>query len=121
MIGQTIIGQTISRNRIIEKLGCGGMGEVYLGVDETLGRKVASKFLPAEVARDQRAKQRLLREAQTAAALDHPNICAIYEVGQEDGYTFICRPSVHRRETLAASLKRPPPDCARTRQHSSRH
>ena len=72
-----MIGQAISHYRIIEKLGCGGMGEVYLAEDKRLDRKVAIKFLPAEVATDERAKQRLLREAKTAATLDHPNICVI--------------------------------------------
>ena len=104
-----MIGQTISHYRIIEKLGRGGMGEVYLAEDRRLDRKVAIKFLPTEVANDDRAKQRLLREAKTAATLDHPNICAIYEVGQEDGYSFIVLQYVEG-ETLAARLKRQLPD-----------
>jgi tetratricopeptide (TPR) repeat protein len=104
-----MIGQTISHYRIIEKLGRGGMGEVYLAEDTRLDRKVAIKFLPAEVATDERAKQRLLREAKTAATLDHPNICAIYEVGQEDGYSFIVLQYIEG-ETLAARLKRQLPD-----------
>ena len=104
-----MIGQTISHYRIIEKLGRGGMGEVYLAEDKRLARKVAIKFLPAEVATDERAKQRLLREAKTAATLDHPNICAIYEIGQEDNHSFIVLQYVEG-ETLASKLKRHLPD-----------
>jgi serine/threonine protein kinase/Tfp pilus assembly protein PilF len=104
-----VIGQTISHYRIIEKLGRGGMGEVYLAEDKRLARKVAIKFLPAEVATDERAKQLLLREAKTAATLDHPNICAIYEIGQEDNHSFIVLQYVEG-ETLASKLKRHLPD-----------
>jgi tetratricopeptide (TPR) repeat protein/tRNA A-37 threonylcarbamoyl transferase component Bud32 len=104
-----VIGQTISHYCIIEKLGRGGMGEVYLAEDKQLGRKVAIKFLPREVATDERAKQRLLREAQTAATLDHPNICAIYEVGQEGDHSFIVLQYIEG-ETLASRLKRHLPD-----------
>ena len=104
-----MIGQIISHYRIVEKLGRGGMGEVYLAEDKRLGRKVAIKFLPAEVATNEIARQRLLREAQTAATLDHPNICAIYEVGQEGGYSFIVLQYVEG-ETLAARIKRQLPD-----------
>jgi tetratricopeptide (TPR) repeat protein len=104
-----MIGQIISHYRIIGKLGRGGMGEVYLAEDERLGRKVAIKFLPAEVATNENARLRLLREAQTAATLDHPNICAIYEVGQEVGHTFIVLQYIEG-ETLAARLNRQLPD-----------
>jgi serine/threonine protein kinase/Flp pilus assembly protein TadD len=104
-----VIGQTISHYRIVEKLGRGGMGEVYLAEDKQLGRKVAIKFLPSEVATDQHAKERLLREAKTAATLDHPNICAIYEVGQEDDHSFIVLQYVEG-ETLGSRLKRHLPD-----------
>ena len=104
-----MIGETISHYRIIEKLGRGGMGEVYLAEDKRLGRKVAIKFLPAEVATNDNARQRLLREAQTAATLDHPNICAIYEVGQEGGYSFIVLQYIEG-ETLAARIKRQLPE-----------
>jgi tetratricopeptide (TPR) repeat protein len=104
-----MIGQTISHYLIIGKLGSGGMGEVYLAEDQRLSRKVAIKFLPADVATDERARQRLLREAKTAATLDHPNICAIYEVGQDDSHSFIVLQYIEG-ETLAARLKRQRPD-----------
>jgi serine/threonine protein kinase len=104
-----VIGQTISHYRILEKLGRGGMGEVFLAEDTQLGRKVAIKFLPSEVATDERAKQRLLREARTAATLDHPNICAIYEVGQEGDNSFIVLQYIEG-ETLASRIKRHLPD-----------
>jgi serine/threonine protein kinase/Tfp pilus assembly protein PilF len=104
-----MVGETISHYRIIEKLGRGGMGEVYLAEDKRLGRKVAIKFLPPEVATNENSRQRLLREAQTAATLDHPNICAIYEVGQEGGYSFIVLQYIEG-ETLAARIKRHLPE-----------
>jgi len=85
------------------------MGEVYLAEDHQLNRRVAIKFLPAEVASDERARQRLLREARTAATLDHPNICAIYEVGQEGDHSFIVLQYIEG-ETLASRLKRHLPD-----------
>jgi serine/threonine protein kinase len=74
-----MIGQTISHYRILEMLGRGGMGEVYLAEDNRLGRKIAIRFLSAEVATDERSRQRLLREAKTGCILDHPNIGAIDE------------------------------------------
>src|ERR1700681_3688957 len=104
-----MIGQTISHYLIIGKLGSGGMGEVYLAEDQRLSRKVAVKFLPAAVANDERSRQRLLREARTAATLDHPNICAIYEVAEEGDYNFIVLQYIEG-ETLAACLKRQRPD-----------
>ena len=81
-------GTKLGRYQIRSKIGAGGMGEVYLAEDTRLNRKVAIKF-PAESAANAQAKKRLDREAQAAAALDHPNICAIHEVGEEDGRSFI--------------------------------
>ena len=103
-----MIGETISHYRIIAKLGEGGMGEVYQAEDTKLDRSVALKFLPAELTRNPEAKARFVQEARAASALDHPNICTIYEVDEtNEGRLFIAM-ACYEGETLKERIARGP-------------
>src|SRR5215210_2114375 len=108
-------GTELGHYQIRSKLGAGGMGEVYLALDEKLDRKVALKVLPAELASNQDRMRRFTQEAKAAAALNHPNIAHIYEIGEHDGTNFIAmeyvdgytlRQLIHDRHTDLAKLLR---------------
>src|SRR5882724_6361141 len=102
-----MIAESIAHYRIIKKLGAGGMGEVYLALDTKLDRKVAIKVLQPDSPAAENLKRRLLREAQAAAKLDHPNICAVYDVNEADSLTFIVMQYIEG-ETLAEQMERQP-------------
>ncbi len=99
-----MVGTNLGHYRVLEELGHGGMGEVYLAHDTNLDRKVALKFLPDAMERDPVATKRLLREARSAAALDHPYICKVYEIVESEGQTCIAMEYVEG-ETLAERLE----------------
>ena len=107
-MNEIIPGQTISHFRITEKLGSGGMGEIYKAEDIELKRTVALKFLPSSFSSDEESKKRLIHEAQAASSLDHPNICTIYEIGKTDDELLFISMALYDGETLKDKIAKGP-------------
>jgi serine/threonine-protein kinase len=103
-----VIGKTISHYKIIEKLGAGGMGIVYKAQDLKLDRFVALKFLPPHLSADETEKQRFIQEAKAASALDHPNICTIYEIGESEENQLFIAMACYEGESLNTKINRGP-------------
>ncbi len=102
-----MIGQSLAHYKILEKIGSGGMGDVYLAEDTKLGRKIALKVLPPEFAESEERRARFVREARAASAIDHPNVAQIFEIGEKDGIHFITMQFVEG-ENLAVRVKNGP-------------